>query len=385
MRAASLTLICIMVLLGSCKQRRADSRQNEDFTMDIKSNADPVLVLVGGNASCANGTFNLSAPLGHIASRGTEGMSMDEEFRILVASFEESRLVSGKISPVDWVKTCFRGVRDGRSIVFKGRNDIRESMTSVSDVEAGAEVPEEKYAAWFAPIVDKIVAVADAGGAKRSVLLIGHSFGGWLAMQLVMRLPQGRVRGLVTIDPISRKYCTPDIYATAAENYRGQVSELDAEKTDRAQIESIALKNAAAGCREFPKDVDPNKIVNHIGMDAWFNFYQAKDILLHSGPANLSRNFLSDQFIESSASTNRASITAPNHVKAARDDRLWNELRKLFFERTGLRAAYNDIAWKQMQTRNKSTEDDKRSMMALTGENPENGVNLDDALMFVDQ
>jgi len=120
-------------------------------------------------------------------------------------------------------------------------------------------------------------------------------------------------------------------------------------------------------------------------MDAWFNFYQAKDILLHSGPANLSRNFLSDQFIESSASTNRASITAPNHVKAARDDRLWNELRKLFFERTGLRAAYNDIAWKQMQTRNKSTEDDKRSMMALTGENPENGVKLDDALMFVDQ
>jgi pimeloyl-ACP methyl ester carboxylesterase len=380
--AFAFIIACLSV---SCKSRQSESQTKEDFLFDIKSNEDPVFVLVGGNASCASGSFNIASPMGHVASKGTDGMGMEKEFKLLLSSFEEKRDASEAIVPLQWVKSCFRGVRDGRTIVFKSIHDRRDLITSVDSVAPGAAIPESEYEAWFGPLVAKIKTVSEMGGKERPVLMIGHSFGGWLAMQLVQRLPRGRVRGLVTFDPISLKHCTPDVYATSVENYRDALNSRPEEQRDKVNAEALAVQNSAEGCREFPKDIDVKQLLQFVGADAWFHYYQTKDILLHSGPNEFSRNFYKSQFIEGAENTNRVTITAPNHSKAARDDRAWTEMRNLFLERAGLKAAYNDLVWDKGLKQRKTIDEQSGTMMSLTGDEQAGNVNLEDGLMFIDQ
>ena len=95
---------------------------------------------------------------------------------------------------------------------------------------------------------DAVQDYTQPGGA---IFLIGHSYGGWLAMKTVYELADNlEFTGLFTIDPISRKTC----------NYESPL-----------------------GCISAPEDIIPfQRIKIRRNTSKWLNFYQSETWYLHS-------------------------------------------------------------------------------------------------------
>jgi hypothetical protein len=87
----------------------------------------------------------------------------------------------------------------------------------------------------------------------RDVYLIGHSWGGWMLLDIVRQFDDGAgAQQLYTIDPISKVYC-----------HRG----------------------APVSCTDAPLDIRDSmrqRVQDLTGY--WHNFYQTKTVYLHSGP-----------------------------------------------------------------------------------------------------
>jgi pimeloyl-ACP methyl ester carboxylesterase len=110
---------------------------------------------------------------------------------------------------------------------------------------------------------------------SKSVYFIGHSYGGWLSMTVAENLAgRSRVRGIVTIDPMSPNHCYTSV---VAKSYLQQGIGLEGEP----------------GCLQAPLDWGPSRRTNlHQRSGWWLNFYQATDRLIHSGPMPPAENFL---------------------------------------------------------------------------------------------
>jgi hypothetical protein len=108
---------------------------------------------------------------------------------------------------------------------------------------------------------DAVEKLAKSGG-PRVTHVIGHSYGGWNAMQLVKGANSGlTLASLTTIDPISPVNCRPtNIMINNDPNEAGQTA-----------------------CKEAPSDVT---ISERLGIakkaGSWNNFYQTENITLHS-------------------------------------------------------------------------------------------------------
>ncbi|MEY4632147.1 MAG: hypothetical protein RIQ81_2267 [Pseudomonadota bacterium] len=99
---------------------------------------------------------------------------------------------------------------------------------------------------------DLIREAGDSSSNSSKLFIVGHSYGGWMAMKLAVML-SGRLplNGLITVDPISRIKCT--------------YSDWD-------------------GCFSAPQDINPEERMRiKDGTDAWSNFYQTNTPYLHSG------------------------------------------------------------------------------------------------------
>lgn len=94
------------------------------------------------------------------------------------------------------------------------------------------------------------------------LFIIGHSYGGWTAMELARRLVGSfAVRHLVTLDPISKVLCTPDTFLTYASQY----------------------KTGAPECTTAPRDFTPDQIIRIAdGVDRWTNYYETASMYLHA-------------------------------------------------------------------------------------------------------
>jgi pimeloyl-ACP methyl ester carboxylesterase len=94
------------------------------------------------------------------------------------------------------------------------------------------------------------------------VAVIGHSYGGWTAMEVAANLsPKATLATLITIDPISRSLCTPDVMSNSA-----------------------VTKNFDTDCQRAPQDFSP-KVLASVAKRAkgqWYNFYQLSAQYLHS-------------------------------------------------------------------------------------------------------
>ena len=100
---------------------------------------------------------------------------------------------------------------------------------------------------------DEVLAEADKAlltYGNASVFVIGHSYGGWMAMYVGDKLGKGQLDGLFTVDPIGPK-CGPSgvIFGSSA-------------------------------CHSAPDDLDNAAIKNHT--KRWVNFYQDQDTWLNS-------------------------------------------------------------------------------------------------------
>ena len=104
-----------------------------------------------------------------------------------------------------------------------------------------------------------------AGLGSSRVFLVGHSYGGWTAMESVLKLDsRSKVVGLITLDPISRTNCTP-----------------------------AEFLSTGRGCLEAPADFGAtglSAIAQRSGY--WGNYYQTASPVLHSGPITGAQNVL---------------------------------------------------------------------------------------------
>jgi|GEM_PF-2582604 len=98
---------------------------------------------------------------------------------------------------------------------------------------------------------------------NRITFVAGHSYGGWNAAQVALKLKRStRIATLTTIDPISPVNCRPGNFLAG-----GIDSDGDGE----------------GGCREAPTDLsnqDQNQIQDNVG--SWSNFFQKDYFRLHS-------------------------------------------------------------------------------------------------------
>ena len=116
------------------------------------------------------------------------------------------------------------------------------------------------------------------------IYILGHSYGGWLAMKTGVELADQPIRGMFTVDPISRVDC----------NASGGI----------------------AGCTRAPRDIgvtEREKIKS--ASDHWRNFFQTQTVWLHSSPMD-------------EADVNSQIRAA--HTSIDSDDGTWNEINAVF-------------------------------------------------------
>lgn len=132
--------------------------------------------------------------------------------------------------------------------------------------------------------------------------VVGHSYGGWTAMYFMQQLAKTYpVRYLATIDPISRRNCTPDVLATDAYNQKH-----DGE------------------CQKAPGDFDKSNLDEILGkaQNNWHNYYQSTTKYLHSGPMYDSQNLIMNREIRYPDHPD----TLGGHLRFLIDENLVNEL-----------------------------------------------------------
>lgn len=115
---------------------------------------------------------------------------------------------------------------------------------------------------------------------KVRVGIVGHSYGGWTAMQVaakIINLKNERLDlvGLVTLDPISRVDCTPAGFIAATLSGQSQ-----------------------PGCQRAPTDMGSKELETIKKGTKWVNYYQTAVTVLHSGPIegleNKKKNYQGD-------------------------------------------------------------------------------------------
>jgi pimeloyl-ACP methyl ester carboxylesterase len=106
-----------------------------------------------------------------------------------------------------------------------------------------------------------------AGLRPDRIVIVGHSYGGWLSMFLTTRLsPATKVDTLVTVDPISQVYCTiADVLKRFSMYYNQETPK--------------------PGCQQAPADMNPDGYRRIAGRSRiWRQYFQARTSPLRSGP-----------------------------------------------------------------------------------------------------
>jgi pimeloyl-ACP methyl ester carboxylesterase len=175
----------------------------------------------------------------------------------------------------DLIKTCFA---------------LSTSTVFAENIESG-----EGFRGSISDLFDFIAESADG-----PILLVGQSYGGWLALQASLHLPSEiRILGLATIDPISMETCSPA-------NFAGSI-----------------LIGSDPGCTEAPSDLASKfeRIKRRVG--DWHHFYQTEFSNLHSSRIPI-------------ATTNQKLSYGESwhpfgaHALTETDPRIWNNIQSRF-------------------------------------------------------
>ena len=178
----------------------------------------PLMILAGGNQSCGDLDLN----------RIPFTMDMYERFHLLVSQ------VADKVGaePTFFI-TCYA--------------ENLDMYYFTNGTKAGTLIDLDAY--W------DIVKQAVKDKKPERTLVVGHSYGGWQAMEMVMAMPGTLPKvDLVTVDPISKAKCH---YYSPWE------------------------------CSHFPSDIDASDRATIAKQtDSWTNIWQDKTTWLHSGPVD---------------------------------------------------------------------------------------------------
>lgn len=215
-------------LLGGCTDAPGGATTTSRIALAPR---EPVIVTLGGFDSCATG------PLGP-TPEGT-------------ARWETSARLSRRFAAEEpqWVRGCF----DITSRLYWIASDAPTTVRSTTLDALG-------------PFLDAVNGrVGD--GARRPVFLLGHSYGGWLAMRAAWSLPPSAdLRLLFTVDPISPNECTVGSYL-------------------RAVASPLTAPWSLAGCQHAPTDFTRSarqRIVTRVSDGGFRHYYQRNFVPLRS-------------------------------------------------------------------------------------------------------
>lgn len=216
---------------------------------------ETLLVLIGGHSSCAPG------PLGQVMVKPFFAMRRD-----LLNSGHTTSFLLSCYGPLSYQAYTQRS------------HDLGHTRTVDNDT-----------------VIDLVIAEARQT-SKKQVAIIGHSYGGWLALQIALALPTDlKLLSLTTIDPISQKVCR---------RHNLGIRTVSAALGDDVE----------AACQRFPDDVDQMQRARLAEGALWRNYFQKQTTLLRSGPVSEAQtNTLVDQ------SHGRICLNPPIWRRLARD------------------------------------------------------------------
>lgn len=201
----------LLTLVGCGAQEPSETAGSDD-------SEGLLLVLLGGNASCIEDADGQPSP---------EWMDMQGPFRDLAKHASDNQGRGPR--RVSMLSTCHQ-----LDSLLHWTTSDRHDDPSIADLQRTGEIIESFRVST----------------QSRHVILIGHSYGGWLAMKLASAAEIMGLEGLFTIDPISRVHCSV---------------------------------SRPLGCTAAPQDFDSDardRIAQVSGR--WINFWQNRTLYLHS-------------------------------------------------------------------------------------------------------
>jgi len=243
----------------------------------------PVVVVIGGYDSCTYNQAGDISPFG--GNFNSEGVRFVNGMQGALATINRG---------VRWVFSCF----SKHSALYAQDNSDHSIAGSDS---------------WdLNLIIDRIERQSE--NYKRPVYIIGHSHGGWLAMQIALNLRKPLTGGyLATIDPISLVECNAATYADALL---------------WTVLSPVGGWEALAPCRRAPGDMGTwgvNQIKKNIPPGSWKHYYQTNFRPLHSGPMSGPDNSLDMSPLLSL--NGGAASTLNAHVRIANLSSVWFGLK----------------------------------------------------------
>ena len=196
----------------------------------IKAPLQPVVLMFGGFASCPTGRHT------------PKTMHLYKVAKDVVADIDQLHS-----RPAHYLLACY-----GRSnSVFRFYSSLHGSRLfrshRLQDMESALQQ------------------IASKAGSNNAFYIIGHSYGGWTAMKMAAALPKSaKVRRLITLDPISRRECSPIRFVNAFL---------------RAHLRG---GNTEPGCTRAPRDLMALGKVIRAKTQEWHNYYQKTFAHLHS-------------------------------------------------------------------------------------------------------
>jgi hypothetical protein len=233
-----------LVLLICSMLSRCGSNPSSDLE-SVRSNTTPVLVVMGGNNSCDS---NLSP----------RSMGLFDPFEKVL-----EKLNSQNGEEVPFLVSCYNS---GASKLYY--------ITSDSDGQVKEGLQPD--------LTDDLSRLVETA-ANPGLMIAGHSYGGWLALQTAISLKdKAKLSALFSIDAISRVECT---FASPM------------------------------NCTSAPKDISRSQYAA-IGASTthWLNFYQTDTFYLHSSAI--------------AGATHNIRVSAP-HVGIDSDETVWTNINQV--------------------------------------------------------
>lgn len=262
----------------------------------------PLVVLTGGFDSCVSDGDGGISPFG--GNFNSEGVKFVNELTDYFSAPD-----------VNWRGMSDRGIR----WIFSCFNKTSDLFVQ-SSLDSGP-VQGAPYDLDF--VLSRIEELSD--NYRRPIFVVGHSHGGWLAMQIVEALRQPVSDGfLATIDPISFVECNPATYA-------------DAILLTGPEGPWVGWDRLAP-CRQAPGDFsgrDVERIRSRLPAESWKHYYQTHFFPLHSGEIANGPSFSSDLTPYFSLLWGGVASSWNAHIRIANLSTIWYGLKMTLLHRYG--------------------------------------------------
>jgi hypothetical protein len=233
--------VSLLLPLAACKTGSNLAEKGDSDILSTDGSYDPVVIVLGGFWSCGSKTTSKNKDEWSPTETAVSAASM-----IGIATRQLSEVKKAIKSDVGHLLSCYTPDIDMTKINF---------INQVNDNKGVVRADLDEMINSLNTSLEKL--------NNPRVSIVGHSYGGWTAMKLALKLtPKATLSTLVTIDPISRERCTP----------RNFLANMDAKIT------------SGTGCHESPKDFSSQDIdtIAKRANGSWYNYYQTSAKYLHS-------------------------------------------------------------------------------------------------------